>query len=261
MVTNRKVYKAHSVCNVIISNMAKNLESIVNSSSKNNSIKVKQTWLAKKLNNPNKGLLGKMLDYIVGAGATAAAYSVIGIPAIVAAGVSIAGDYFGNRWRSAKTTSSQLRDSLLFSSVLSPIGYTVLSWLNSAIDIQAPYGLIKRTLAQIALFQGTIAPVANHFDYLVRHKTLDVGEAHENQFKKFFFQNIGWSVLAGLVPVGLAYSGYGVDTQFYGGLAAGVAVRGLAWGRQIEGSDPYGTYNGRNLAAAKPKYTAPAYGY
>lgn len=243
--------------------MAKNLESIVNSSSKNGSIKVKQTWLAKKLNNPNKGLLGKMLDYIVGGSATAAAYSVIGIPAVVAAAVSIAGDYFGNLWRGAKTASSQIRDSLLFSSILSPIGYTLLGWLNSAIDIRAPYGLINRTLAQIAVFQGGIAPVANHFDYLVRHKTLNVVEAHENQFRRFFFKNIGWSALASLVPVGLAYSGYGVDTQFYGGLAAGVAVRGLAWGRQISGLDPYGTYNGKPSPAVRtaPSYTAPAYGY
>lgn len=227
--------------------MAKNLETIVNNNGK-------QSWLAKKLNNPNKGLLGKILDYIIGIGATAAAYSVIGVPAVVASGVAFAGDYFGNLWRGKKTTSSQIRDSLLLSSILSPIGYTVLSWLNSNIDIKAPYGLIKRTLAQTAVLQGMIAPVVNHLDYLLRHKTLNVKEAYEKQFKRFFFQNIGWSALGGLVPVSLAYSGYGVDTQFYSGLAAGIAVRGLAWGKQIAASDPYGTYNNKTQAQeVKPK--------
>ena len=195
-------------------------------------------------------------------GATAAAYSLIGTPALVASGVAFAGDYFGNLWRGKRTTSAQIRDSLILSSIVSPIGYTALSWLNNYIDIKAPYGLIKRTLAQTALLQGTIAPVVNHVDYLIRHKTLNVGEAYENQFKKFFFQNIGWSALAGLVPVSFAYSGYGVDTQFYGGLAAGVAVRGLAWGKQIAASDPYGTYNNKPHLAqeAKPKdHATPAY--
>lgn len=212
-----------------------------------------KNWLAKKLNNPNKGLIGKIFDYTFGFAATCAAYSLIGVPALVGAGVAIGGDYLGNLWRGKKTTSAQIRDSLLFSAVLSPVGYKVLSFLNDFIDIRAPYGLIKRTISQIAILQGIVAPIANHLDYLIRLKTLNVKAAYERQFKRFFIQNIGWSSLASLVPVSLAYLGYGVDTQFYGGLAAGVAVKGLVWGKQIAVTDPYGTYN-KSFGSLTPKY-------
>ncbi|MBI3034904.1 hypothetical protein HYY71_01145 [Candidatus Woesearchaeota archaeon] len=232
--------------------MAKNLESIVNSG--------KRTWVAKKLNNPKRGLLGKIFDYGIGAAATAAAYSIIGMPAVVAAGVAIAGDYVGNLWRGKKTTSAQIRDSLVLSSIFSPIVYNALGLINQHIDVKAHYGLLKRSLAQLGLL-GTIGPIANHADYLLRHKTLDITEAYEQQFKKFFFRNIGWSALANTVPVSLDYLGFGVDSQFYGGLGAGVIVRGLAWGRQIAALDPYGTYNNKAYAQeAKPKNNPkPAY--
>lgn len=231
--------------------MKGSLDDIVNSENK-----PKKTWLARKLNNPNKGLVGKVLDLAIGLAGTAAAYSIIGIPALVAGGIAIAGDYFGNRVRGKKTTSSQIRDSLLLSSLLSPIGYKALELINQYVDVNSSGGLIKRALAQIGMFQVLIGPVANHLDYMVRHKTLNIAEAHEQQFRKFFFKNAGWAALAGMVPVSLDYSGFGVNEQFYGGLAANVAVRGLAWGRQIAATDPYGTYKGNPslYPSYNPKY-------
>jgi len=212
-------------------------------------------WLARKLNSPKRGLIGKILDFSVGIAATAVAYSLIGTPALVGSGIGVVGDYFGNLWRGAKTSSAQIRDSLFLSSIVSPIGYGIISFLDSAINIRAPLGLVKRTLTQIIFQQGMLAPAVNHLDYMLRHKTLDIKEAYERQFKKFFFKNIGWSVLAGLAPVGLAYQGYGVNTQFYGGLLAGVAVRGLAWGKQIAATDPYGTHRNQGYGRMATSYS------
>jgi len=202
-----------------------------------------KTWLAKKLNNPNKGFIGKTLDYLVGAAATTFSYSLIGVPALVAAGVSIVGDYVGNIWRGKKTPSAQIRDSLMFSSVIAPLGYGFLSFLNANININAPYGILKRTLAQFALAQGIGAPIGSHLDYMLRHKTLDIKSAFEKQFKPFYLSNAFWSTLGSIAPISLAKLGFGVDEQFYGGLASAVAVKGLAYGRQIAYSNPYGQYS------------------
>ncbi|MBI2655662.1 hypothetical protein HYX06_04535 [Candidatus Woesearchaeota archaeon] len=216
--------------------MASGLEDIVNSKNE-----IKKTWLARKLNKP-RGLVGKLFDFGVGLAGTAAAYSIIGIPALAAGGIAVAGDYLGNMVRGKKTTSSQIRDSLLLMSFLSPIGYSALNLINQYIPVDSPGNIVKRTLAQIGVFQGMIGPVANHMDYLIRHKTLNIGEAYENQFKRFFLKNVGWGAMAGMVPVSLDYLGYGVSEQFYGGLTANIATRGLVLGRQIAATDPYGTY-------------------
>ena len=214
----------------------------------------KRNWLARKLNRP-KGLVGKVLDLSVGFAGTAAAYSIIGVPALAAAGIAIAGDYVGNKVRGKKTTTSQIRDSLLLTSLVSPVAYSALSLINQYMGVHTPIDVAKRALAQIAVFQGMIGPVVNHVDYLVRHKTLNIKEAYEKQFKRFFLTNAGWGALAGMVPVSLDYLGYGVNEQFYGGMLANVLGRGLVLGRQIAATDPYGTYrNSSRYPSFSPQY-------
>ena len=214
-----------------------NLENIVNSSNNNGK---HENWLARKLNNPNKGLVGKILDYASGLAATTAAYSFIGTPALVSAAISTAADFIGNYMAKKKTPSAKTRDTLWLSAIWSPVVTAAFKWMDLTIDSSTLYGKVKRGLTQILGLPLAITPISFTSDYLVRHKTLNVKKAYERQVKPFWLARFKDMLTYGSIPKMItAFTIKDTYLKMYADQTINLAVGSTIGQKHIQKLDPY----------------------
>lgn len=214
--------------------MTKTLDEIVS----DKDISTEKSGLAKLLNNPDRGIIGKIFDYGTAITATALSYSVIGPLSIIAVGTSALGDHISN-WRSGKkTTSAQIRDSAILSSFWSiPVSYA-FNLMNAFISTASLTGKVVRAFAQLVALPFAIGRLGFASDYVIRHKKFK--GAYKNQVDKFWFKNYKDALTYLSIPnMAVAYL---APAQYHypASLLTGLIGRTTIGTRHIKALDPYG---------------------
>lgn len=177
--------------------MADSLEEIANESNSN------PDNLETKVNNSKKGFFGRLVDkvlsygrlafdFTVGAAATLFSYSLIGPTALIAVGISIAGDLIINYRKGCSTPSRMLRDSMLQAAFWSIPGYHAFKWMNKVIDVSTLAGKVTRAFAQLGVLYHAIGIPAYFTGYTLRNKS---PEGFTKFMKDFYWKNY-WRSLA-----------------------------------------------------------------
>jgi len=150
----------------------------------------------------NRGLVGKIFDYTIGAAAVAGAYSMIGPLALIGPATSIFGDYIVNKIRGKKVSSRQIRDNMITSSILGPLMVGGYHLMNTYIDRTILSGKILRTLTEIVPFGLGLLTLSNVLDYIVRpYKNKSINHMWEKVVKKYSFKNWRDGLIAFAAPV------------------------------------------------------------
>lgn len=171
--------------------MAGSLEDIANET------KSGQDNLEAKVNSSKKGFFGSLVDkflsygkiafdFAVGTAATLISYSLIGTTALVAVGISIAGDLIINYRKGESTPSRMLRDSVIQAAFWSIPGYHAFKWMNSVIDISTLGGKITRAVVQLGILPHLITPLSYFTGYTFRNKS---PEGFTQFMKDFYWKN------------------------------------------------------------------------
>ncbi len=154
----------------------------------NNNNTQKKSFLKRYLNGKDgkRGLLGKIFDYSVAIGATAASYAIAGPIALVGTGVALVGDYLSNWREGVKTSSASTRDSAILSAIWTPIGSYFFNLMDTKINMATIYGNIARIFTQVVAVPFTLGLGGLMSNYVIRGKQI---KGTWEYTKKYFMEN------------------------------------------------------------------------
>lgn len=184
-----------------------------------------------------RGLLGKIADYTIAAGAVAAAYSIVGVPALIANGLTFIGSKIVNYKRKRDTPSRQVRNQAIISSLFSIPGHYAFKFMNKIWDVTKWSGLLARFMVQEFIYYPTMAVTGNLIGYPLVHGTTkglfnygikDLGWRNWKTGLKYF--SIPNMFVARYMPP---------ETQFPIDLGMGLLWRTTAGSRYLHEADPY----------------------
>jgi hypothetical protein len=184
-----------------------------------------------------KGLIGKILDYTITAGAVAASYSLIGTSALIANAISFVGARIVNYKRKRNTPSRQTRNMAITASLFSIPGHYAFQYMNKLFNVATWSGLGARFAAQNFVYYPAMTVTGNLIGYPLVHGTTkglysygikDLGWRNwKTSFKYFSIPNL---LVARYLPP---------ETHFPIDLGMGLLWRTTVGSRYLHEADPY----------------------
>ncbi len=184
-----------------------------------------------------RGLLGRIADYTVAAGAIAASYSLIGMPAIIANAISFASTRIVNYKRNRDTPSRQVRNNAIFASLFSIPGHYAFKWMNKIWDVTKWSGLLARFAAQNFVYYPTMTVAGNLIGYPVVQGTTK--GLYEYGIKDLGWRNWKTSFKYFSIPELFVARYLPPQTHFPISLTSGLIWRTTVGSRYLHEADPY----------------------